>query len=95
MEEAKEAILTLQSELDSVSLKYDALTKEREMLRSLRGGSLFSDDNQIDLRHLQEAKADFHAKLQESERNCKNIQSQSESSIGNVQSMMPTLNLKS
>ena len=81
VEEAKEAILTLQSELDSVSLKYDALAKEREMLRSLRGGSLFSDDNQTDLRHLQEAKADFHAKVQESERDFRSIQSQSETKI--------------
>lgn len=45
IEEAKEAILTLESELDSLNIKLDAITKERDALRSINGKTATSNTN--------------------------------------------------
>lgn len=81
VEEAKEAILTLQSELDSITLKYDAVSKERDLIKSLNEGSLSSDDNKSEFRLLQETCDDLRVKVQDGEKLLKSIQSQSEAKI--------------
>ncbi|GEQ70571.1 hypothetical protein JCM33374_g4249 [Metschnikowia sp. JCM 33374] len=81
VEEAKEAILTLQSELESITIKYDAVTKERDLIKSLDGGPVSLDDNKIDSRVLKDANVGLKNKLQENEKLLQTMKSQSETKI--------------
>ncbi|RCK59210.1 Protein MLP1 [Candida viswanathii] len=45
IEEAKDAILTLESELDSLNIKLDAVTKERDAIRSINGRTTSDSNN--------------------------------------------------
>lgn len=75
VEEAKDAILTLQGELDSLTIKYEAVSQERDSLKSIsrmNGGSSSSE-----VKFLTDANADLKAKLSESEKFLRDLQKQS------------------
>lgn len=80
IEEAKDAILTLEGELDSVSIKLDAVTKERDHLKQSSGMDLangFSGESTF----ISESNKEMKQKLNESEQHLKDIQTQSSRSI--------------
>ncbi|KAL6450407.1 LOW QUALITY PROTEIN: MLP1 Protein MLP1 [Candida maltosa Xu316] len=54
VEEAKNAILTLESELDSLNVKLDAVTQERDALRSINGGKSTNTDTSVVARRNEE-----------------------------------------
>lgn len=89
IEEAKDAILTLQGELDTVHLKYDAAVKERDLLKgigsngSINGsatGALVAGSGG-EMRLLTDSNHDLKNKLDETEKLLKDLQAQSSDSI--------------
>lgn len=83
VDEAREAILTLQGELDSVNTKLEAVTKERDLVKSLGDTTSQNgtDNNKVEVRLLTEANQELKAKLKESEESLKSVQSQSSEKI--------------
>lgn len=78
VEEAREAILTLQGELDSVSTRLEAVTKERDLIKSL-GDTTSSNGTElsrVEVRLLTEANQELKAKLKDTEESLKTMQSQ-------------------
>jgi nucleoprotein TPR len=76
VEEAKDAILTLEGELDSLSVKLNAVTKERDILKSMsENGNVNSSHSEV--KYLSEANEDLKSKLRESEKVLKDLQNQS------------------
>ena len=63
VDEAKDAILTLQSELDSVTARLDAVTQECDMLRA--SGSLVGDTRGADVRALADTNAELMQRVKE------------------------------
>lgn len=83
VDEAREAILTLQGELDSVNTKLEAVTKERDLIKSLGDTTSQNgtDNNKVEVRLLTEANQELKAKLKEIEESLKSVQSQSSEKI--------------
>lgn len=80
IEEAKDAILTLEGELDSVSIKLDAVTKERDHLKQTSGLDLpngYSGDS----KYLTASNKELKQKLNDNEQLLEDIQAQSSKSI--------------
>lgn len=75
IEEAKDAIITLQSELDSMVLKYDAVVKERDLLKST------DRPNGGESKVLTSLNEDLKKKLDESEAVLKDLQAQSSARV--------------
>ena len=78
IEEAKDAILTLKSELDSLNIKLDAVTKERDALRSI---NVKNPTSSKDSDYLSQANADLRKRLGDSERIISEIREQSAKSV--------------
>ncbi|KAK6454786.1 uncharacterized protein RJT20DRAFT_98178 [Scheffersomyces xylosifermentans] len=78
VEEAKDAILTLESELDSISAKLDAVTQERDILKTISNndGNRSINIGDSEYRYLKDANEDLREKLKDSERILKEIQLQ-------------------
>ena len=78
IEEAKDAILTLESELDSLNIKLDAVTKERDALRSI---NVKNPTSSKDSDYLSQTNADLRKRLGDSERIISEIREQSAKSV--------------
>jgi len=74
IEEAKDAILTLQGELDSLSVKYDAVKQERDALTSI---SSKNGSSSAEVKFLTEANENLKEKLEQTENVLKELQNQS------------------
>lgn len=74
--EAKEAILTLEGELDSLKAKYDAVEKERDVLKSLSKGER-PTNNDGEARYLTEANNDLKKKINDYEEMLRRAQQES------------------
>lgn len=92
IEEAKEAIMTLEGELDSVRTKYDALTKERDVLKQLTGASNgtvattsgTSTGTSSDIKYLNDINSDLKTRLADYEATLKKLQQESGDRIREV-----------
>lgn len=78
IEEAKDAILTLESELDSLNIKLDAVTKERDALRSI---NVKNPTSTQDSDYLSQTNADLRKRLSDSEKIISEIREQSAKSV--------------
>lgn len=76
IDEAKDAILTLENELDSVHVKLDAVSKERDVLKSMVD-STTKNGSRGELKFLTDANSDLKSKLNETEKVLKELQLQS------------------
>lgn len=78
VEEAREAILTLQGELDSVNTRLEAVTKERDLIKSLGDttSSSGTELSKVEVRLLTESNQELKAKLKDTEESLKTMQSQ-------------------
>ncbi|WEJ96633.1 hypothetical protein PSN45_004175 [Yamadazyma tenuis] len=84
IEEAKDAILTLEGELDSLKAKYDAVAKERDVLKSLASANGTADiaaNSKANTKYLAEANADLKKRISDYENSIKQIQADSASKI--------------
>lgn len=81
VEEAREAILTLQGELESVSVKLDATTKERDLLKGINQVSSSTDTGSVEIRLLSESNMDLKKRIELSEASLKDLQKQSSERI--------------
>lgn len=75
VDEAKEAILTLQGELDSLFARYDAVSLERDSLKSI--SDMNGGNSSSEVKFLTDANSDLKSKLNESERILRDVQKQS------------------
>lgn len=80
IDEAKEAILTLESELSSVNIKLEAANKERDILKSL-ADSTSVNGSKSEYKFLSDANEDLKLKLKDSEKALKDLQFQSNATI--------------
>ncbi|SGZ54670.1 CIC11C00000000325 [Sungouiella intermedia] len=92
VEEAREAILTLQGELDSVTLKLSAVTKERDLLKSLNGNETGADASGADLSILNSSNKELKARITETEKAMRELQSQTAKKIGKVNEKLTEAN---
>lgn len=76
VEEAREAILTLQGELDAMAIKFDAASKERDLLKSLNGSSSGPDSSKLEVKLLSDFNGDLKNKVKEAEEALKLLLSQ-------------------
>lgn len=81
VEEAREAILTLQGELESVSIKLDATTKERDLLKGIGQRVSGSVPGSIEVKLLADANEDLKKRVASSEASLKELQKQSSEKI--------------
>ncbi|WPK27137.1 hypothetical protein PUMCH_004512 [Australozyma saopauloensis] len=81
VEEAKDAILTLQSELDSVSVRLDAVTKERDLLKSISPTISNGEVRGTDMKILSDANSDYKMRIKELDMSLKTLQSESSERI--------------
>lgn len=92
VEEAREAILTLQGELDSVTVKLDATTKERDLLKSLKQGSTSSESGSVEVRLLSDSNTDLKKRLDSTEATLKDLQKQSSERIRSLSEKLSETN---
>lgn len=92
VEEAREAILTLQGELDSVTIKLEAVTKERDLMKSLNGSGSGGETSKVDITVLSEANKDLKARITESERALREVQAQSAEKIRSINEKLTVAN---
>ncbi|EGW30742.1 uncharacterized protein SPAPADRAFT_51949 [Spathaspora passalidarum NRRL Y-27907] len=78
IEEAKDAILTLESELDSLNVKLDAVTKERDALKVITEQPSSSN---AEARYLNQVNEDLRKKINESERIMADLKEQSSKTV--------------
>lgn len=90
VEEAREAILTLQGELDSVTIKLEAVTKERDLIKSLSGST--PEASRADISVLNTSNKDLKTKLVEAETALKDLQKQSAEKIKTANEKLVTSN---
>lgn len=90
VEEARDAILTLQSELESMSVKYDACVKERDLLKSLQD-TLGSAEGSAEAKSLRSANSELRAKLAESETSINTFRAQSEQRVKDINEKLSQL----
>lgn len=76
VEEAREAILTLQGELDSVTLKLDAVSKERDLLKSLGGNGISVESSSPDVSMLNSSNKEMKTRVTEAEKALRDLQAQ-------------------
>lgn len=81
VEEAREAILTLQGELESVTIKLDATTKERDLLKGIKQGSGSIETGSVEVRLLSDSNTELKKRLESSEATLKDLQKQSSERI--------------
>lgn len=81
VEEAREAILTLQGELDSVTLKLDAVSKERDLLKSLGGNGTNVDSASPDVSILNSSNKELKARVADAEKAMRDLQTQTTEKI--------------
>uniref|UniRef100_A0A0L0NYX6 NUA/TPR/MLP1-2-like domain-containing protein n=1 Tax=Candidozyma auris TaxID=498019 RepID=A0A0L0NYX6_CANAR len=94
VEEAREAILTLQGELDSVNIRLEAVTKERDLIKSLNGSSPAggSENGTVEVKLLTEANSELKSKIKEHEQNLKTLQSESSEKIKSLMDRLASAN---
>ncbi|CUM46024.1 uncharacterized protein AC631_05746 [Debaryomyces fabryi] len=80
IDEAKEAILTLENELDSVHIKLEAVSKERDVFKSMVD-STTNNGPRGEFKYLADANNDLKAKLHETEKILKDLQLQSSTAL--------------
>lgn len=80
IDEAKEAILTLESELDSINIKLEAVSKERDVLKSMSDANSYTG-SKGELKFLSDANNDLKSKLSDTEKFLKELQAQSNSTL--------------
>ncbi|RLV93212.1 Protein MLP1 [Spathaspora sp. JA1] len=78
IEEAKDAILTLESELTSLNIKLDAITKERDALKTITDQPTSSS---AEARYLSQVNEDLRKKINESDRIMTELKDQSSKTI--------------
>lgn len=81
IEEAKDAILTLQSELDSVNIKLEAVTKERDLMKTLGQTIGNGDSRSGEVKILTQNIADLKARVKELEQSLHDLQNESSEKI--------------
>lgn len=81
VEEAKDAILTLQSELDSVNIRLEAVTKERDLIKSLGNTGSNGDSRSTDVKLLSDSNAEYKARVKELDTSLKALQRDSSEKI--------------
>lgn len=81
VEEAKDAILTLQSELDSVNIRLEAVTKERDLMKSVGANTSNGDFRSADFKLLSDSNAEYKARVKELETSLKVLQGDSSEKI--------------
>lgn len=79
IDEAKDAILTLENELDSVHVKLETVSKERDVLKSMVDST--KNGSRGEFKFLTEANSDLKSKLNETEKVLKELQLQSTISL--------------
>lgn len=84
IEEAKDAILTLQSELDSVNIKLEAVTKERDLLKSLGHNNGNGDSRSADVKILTQTTVELKGRVKELEQSLRALQDESSEKIRNL-----------
>lgn len=77
IEEAREAILTLQGELDGMSVRLEAVTKERDLMKSLNGAVNGSENSRVEVKLLNDSNSDLKSKVKDTENTLKSLQAQS------------------
>lgn len=92
VEEAKEAILTLQGELQSLTLKYEAVSKERDLIKSLNGGTSQLESQLPELKTLRDSNADLMKRVHEHESAMQKLQTQSEERFKKLNDKISELN---
>lgn len=94
IDEAREAILSLQGELDSITAKYSAVSKERDLLKSLQGPRGLQTDVQSDAT-LSEALNNYKKKLTDQDKFIRNLQTETSATIKKLSDRLnETLNAK-
>lgn len=93
IEEAREAILTLQGELDSVNVKLEAVTKERDLMKNIGNATtiLGNDNGKVEVKLLSEANQELKNRLKESEDALKALQTQSSEKIKSLMEKLSNL----
>lgn len=91
VEEAREAILTLQGELDSIGIKLEAVTKERDLLKSLNGSDVSTVSHNGDNAR-SSATRDLRSRLSESEKALRELREQSASKIAKLNEKLTVAN---
>lgn len=92
VEEAREAILTLQGELDSITIKLEAVTKERDLMKSLNGGDVTNENNKIDYSSFNTANKELKATIAEKETASREFQAQSAEKIKKLNEKLTVAN---
>lgn len=91
VEEARDAILTLQSELDSANLKLEAATKERDLMKSFTGNSHNGDSTKAEVKVLLDSNNDLRRKAEDTENALKALQSQSSEKLKSLNAKLTEL----
>lgn len=86
IEEAKEAIITLEAEIDSLTIKLEALTKERDQLRALERGNPVGSASEV--RYLSDVCDDLRQRVASGERSLRESQAASAGRIGELNSKL-------
>ncbi|CUM68607.1 uncharacterized protein PRCAT00006334001 [Priceomyces carsonii] len=81
IDEAKDAILTLQGELESLQIKLQAVQKENELLKSLSDEDKASGSTKSELKFLRNVNEDLKSKLSDTELILKDLQLQYDDKI--------------
>lgn len=82
IEEAKEAIITLEGEIDSLHIKLNAVTKERDQLRTIERTNPSGSSSEV--RYLNEVCDDLRKRLSQSEKNLREAQESSAQRINEL-----------
>lgn len=90
IEEAKDAILTLEGELDSLRTKHDAVSKERDVLKSLSSSSVSSESNSGNVKYLADMNNDLKKRVEDYEASIKSLQSESSSKLKEMSKKLET-----
>lgn len=77
VEEAKDAISTLQSELESVNIRLDAVTKERDLMKLLNNGENAGSIRGTDMKVLTESNSELKLRVKDLDRSLKLLQTES------------------
>lgn len=93
VEEAREAILTLEGELNSLTVKLDAVTKERDLLSSISGSTHGASENSsVEVKLLSETISNLNAKLAEQEKSYRALQTESNERIKSLTDKISEVN---
>lgn len=89
IEEAKDAILTLEREVDSLTLRLDAVTKERDALKTINDQPTSAN---AEVKYLTKVNEDLRKKISDSDNIMKNLREQSSKTIQDLNEKLRDVN---